>query len=277
MLFRQFAIVVLAILAPLAFVAWVLPNTEKFFKMWWENLLKAIMMFPLITGMLALALFLSQASAFVFGDNQVADFLGAIFPLIALILVPKTFKWSGQLMAVTGGAVAGYLSGKASEKYKASAKEGGIAKTKGAAYMKAGNALPSSFGGASLAKKGALLRGAAEAKTKEGYGKVAEDDLISLVAHGGKDKRTEAAANQLKIRYAEHAKNQATWYHETQTTNPFYEARMEKIAPVLNKREMRYPPFTYTKHNPQTGLPLDAPGGVPPGGVPPGGVPPGGP
>lgn len=119
MLIRQFVIVFLFIVAPIAFVLWVLPNTEKFFKMWWENLLKAIMMYPIVTGMISLSLVLAGASSVIFGGAEITPLIAALFPMVALILVPKAFKWSGQLMAATSGAVAARLTGaaKAPAKY----------------------------------------------------------------------------------------------------------------------------------------------------------------
>lgn len=119
MILRQFLIILLMVAAPIAFALWVLPNTEKFFKMWWENLLKAVMMFPIVAGMISAALFFAKASDQIFPGSEFRQLIAALFPMIALIFVPKAFKWGGQLMAATSGAVAARLTGaaKAPAKY----------------------------------------------------------------------------------------------------------------------------------------------------------------
>lgn len=123
---RIIIIYALVLLAPVAFLAWVLPNTESLFKKWWKNLVKVAMMFPIVTGMLALSLFFSKvmsnaastaaqqaggaASTGTSISNGVLGIAGALAPLIAIILIPKTFKWGGEAFA----AAAGYAAGKAS-------------------------------------------------------------------------------------------------------------------------------------------------------------------
>ncbi len=107
LLARSIIIYALVLLAPLAFAAWVLPNTESLFKKWWSNLVRVLMMFPIVTGMLALALFFSKT---VDQTGSSALKLAAVAaPLIAIIMIPKTFKWGGDLFA----AAAGYLAGRA--------------------------------------------------------------------------------------------------------------------------------------------------------------------
>lgn len=106
---RSIIIYALVLLAPIAFVAWVLPNTEGLFKRWWKNLIKVLMMFPIVTGMLALSL-LFQAS--VSGSDALAvQLAGAVAPLIAIIMIPKTFKWGGEAFAAAAGFAAGKMSG----------------------------------------------------------------------------------------------------------------------------------------------------------------------
>lgn len=47
-MFRQVALVIMIILSPLAFVAWVLPNTESWFEKWRKFFIALLLMFPLI-------------------------------------------------------------------------------------------------------------------------------------------------------------------------------------------------------------------------------------
>lgn len=103
---RQIIIVGLMITGPLAFAAWVLPNTDKAFKFWFSNLVKLSMMGPIIVGMLA-GSFVLKSAVDASGGNWIVQLGGAALPIIALLYLPKTFKWSGQLMSATGGKVAG--------------------------------------------------------------------------------------------------------------------------------------------------------------------------
>lgn len=114
----------LVLLAPLAFIAWVLPNTEGIFKKWWQNLIRVLMMFPIVTGMLSLSLFFQTVILNTQTDaagnsnglggsaaNSVTGIVGMLAPLIAIILIPKTFKWGGAAFA----AAAGYMAAKATQ------------------------------------------------------------------------------------------------------------------------------------------------------------------
>lgn len=114
----------LVLLAPLAFIAWVLPNTESLFKKWWQNLIRVLMMFPIVTGMLSLSLFFQTVMLNTQTDaagnsggvggaatNSVTGIVGMLAPLIAIIMIPKTFKWGGAAFA----AAAGYMAAKATQ------------------------------------------------------------------------------------------------------------------------------------------------------------------
>ncbi|MDP4038678.1 MAG: hypothetical protein Q8P54_01780 [bacterium] len=262
LIFRQFALVLLIVVAPLAFVAWVLPNTEKFFKAWWTNLLKLLMMYPLITGMIALSLMLAGMADSLFEkEDEYKKILLAAFPIVALILVPKTFKWGGQMMTATSGAVAGYLGGKAkgvaTEAYKKSAKEGALAKAKGSAYFGLGRGISRvpglrRFGGTALTKKGAGLRGAASKAEKEYFGNFTDEDLgkYNSIAKGN-GKHGKSAALEIRKRYSEMADKQITWQNKTQQANPYFQNKLndfkDQMKVVVN------PEINWTRFNSETG------------------------
>lgn len=48
---RQIIIVGMVIISPLAFVAYLVPNLEQYFKKWWSSYIKLLMMYPLIVGL----------------------------------------------------------------------------------------------------------------------------------------------------------------------------------------------------------------------------------
>lgn len=50
---RQIAIIVLIILAPVAIACYILPNTQKVWKLWSENFLGLMLMFPIISALIA--------------------------------------------------------------------------------------------------------------------------------------------------------------------------------------------------------------------------------
>ncbi len=54
-LLRQVVIVALVIVSPLAFAAWILPGTEKYFRKWWSFMTTMLIMYPLIMILLASA------------------------------------------------------------------------------------------------------------------------------------------------------------------------------------------------------------------------------
>lgn len=120
---RWAALYALILLAPLAFAAHVLPNTDKLWKAWWTNLVKLVLMFPIIMAITSGAAFLS--AVMISKDSPaVIQVVGALLPFIGFLLIPKAFKWSGSLMAATGGKIAEYGTKKA----KSSAREGTQAK-----------------------------------------------------------------------------------------------------------------------------------------------------
>lgn len=98
-LFRQVAIVILIILSPLAFVAWVLPNTESWFTRWRKLFFALLLMFPLIMGIFYGASFLSNVMVLTLDQGntpperwvvQIAALGVLVAPLFALPFVMKS-------------------------------------------------------------------------------------------------------------------------------------------------------------------------------------------
>lgn len=123
LVFRKILIIMLIILAPVALVAAVLPGTDQYWKLWYKNLIKVLMMFPL-----AIAIVMAgRIFAYLVGGlNHGSDgpFLAVLFVLIGffgpLFILPKTFKWGGEAMQAAGNAgfkARDYLNKNAQEKY----------------------------------------------------------------------------------------------------------------------------------------------------------------
>lgn len=66
-------------------------------------------MFPIITGMIAFSLLFAKSLS---GPDSSATLklAATVAPLIALIMIPKTFKWGGDAFAAGAGFVAGYAA-----------------------------------------------------------------------------------------------------------------------------------------------------------------------
>ena len=109
---RQLVVFMLVITAPLAFACWVLPNTQTLFKKWWSNLWRILAMFPIATGIIAAAIMFSRVAGHQAGSSNIAQLTGALAPLIALAILPKTFKWGGDFVNAATGAAVGFAAGK---------------------------------------------------------------------------------------------------------------------------------------------------------------------
>ena len=112
LIFRKILIIMLLILSPLAIIAWVLPGTERYWKLWFDNLLKTLAMFPLIVALIAAG----RIFAYVAGPQTsgsggfAANMLALLFVLVGFIgplfILPRTYKWGGSIMTAAGGAIA---------------------------------------------------------------------------------------------------------------------------------------------------------------------------
>jgi hypothetical protein len=135
LIFRKLLIILLVILAPIAFIAWVLPGTERYWKMWRENLTKLILMFPMIMGLIAAgkifasitagtsATILIPHLAFTHVGGLPVPYFGTVtnFVNFAIIvgayfapffMLPQTFKWGGAAMgAIANGVQKGVEKG----------------------------------------------------------------------------------------------------------------------------------------------------------------------
>ena len=99
---RRLILVILVILAPLAFAAWVLPGTEKYFNMWLKTFIRTVLMYPMIIFLLSAA---SLASATINDGSQIEGLLAAVLPIIAFFMIPMTFKWAGSAMSMAAGGI----------------------------------------------------------------------------------------------------------------------------------------------------------------------------
>lgn len=101
---RQAIVTILVILAPLAFVAYLLPNTEKWFDRWRGTFMTMLILFP--------------AFSVIFGGSQLAGtviiqnansinliILGMVVQVAPLFITPFLIKFSGSLLGRIAGMV----------------------------------------------------------------------------------------------------------------------------------------------------------------------------
>lgn len=126
LLARQIFIVGLVVIAPLAFAAWMLPNTSKFFTQWWSLFLKLLALFPIIAllsvvGRIAFLVFQSLIYTGTGSGGSITD--GALIPesedglrmmaatgmllalLFPIIAIPFAFKGIGGAMGKLYGSL----------------------------------------------------------------------------------------------------------------------------------------------------------------------------
>lgn len=106
---RHLFLAIMIVISPLAFAAWVLPNTEDYFKFWLKNTIRTILMYPMIMILFSIAELLSVTAQNTSAPGPQALFtqiLAGAFPMIAFFLVPATFSAAGAAMGkFTGMAI----------------------------------------------------------------------------------------------------------------------------------------------------------------------------
>ncbi len=118
LMFRQVLVIALLVVSPLALVAWILPNTEKFWKLWWESFSKLLLVYPLILGTIAIGRVFAYISAEVRPGGQASNpftavgfdnIIGVCFIIIGFFgpffFIPKLFSIAGGAFSTITGMV----------------------------------------------------------------------------------------------------------------------------------------------------------------------------
>lgn len=104
LIFRKILIMLCLLLSPVAFAAWVIPGTKKYFDLWYSNFTKSLAMFPLVVGFIAAG----RIFAFVSGTQE-NGLIGFIIVLVGyfgpMFMLPKCYKWGGSLMQTAGNGI----------------------------------------------------------------------------------------------------------------------------------------------------------------------------
>lgn len=108
LIFRQAVIPVLAILAPLAFVAYLLPNTEPWFKKWRSLLMSMLMLYPMAALVFAGAYF--AAAVIISGGGFWNLLIGQIILAVPLFSLPFLARQGGAILGKVSGTLGGMLN-----------------------------------------------------------------------------------------------------------------------------------------------------------------------
>jgi len=134
---RQAFVILLIVISPLAFVAFLLPNTEDWFKKWWKAFSVTLMVYPvvgIVFGASALAsdILMNVANDGGSGDDENMLKIVALSVLaIPLFAVPALIKGSLSALGSVGGKLSG-LQDKANGMAKKSVMNGRIGEAKNA-------------------------------------------------------------------------------------------------------------------------------------------------
>jgi hypothetical protein len=102
---RQALIVCLVIISPLAFVAYLLPNTEKYFTKWRELFLTLLLVYPIFSAVFGGSQLAGMAIIQNAGGSLNLIILGMAVQIAPVVVTPLLLKVSGSLVGKIAGLV----------------------------------------------------------------------------------------------------------------------------------------------------------------------------
>lgn len=112
---RRGIILALILVSPIAFALYCLPNTEQYFRKWWDLLFKSLLVYPIVMLIFAISNVMSLTILDVNSSNSaggiassgIAGIIAFALQIIPLFLVPFAFKFSGGAIGSLYGAIQG--------------------------------------------------------------------------------------------------------------------------------------------------------------------------
>ena len=102
---RQVALITLLLFSPIAFACYLLPNTKKWFKKWWDAYFKLLIVFPFFTTAWGASRLISNVMTLSGHSNVVVITVCSIAPLLAIMpIFQMTGAMMGKLTAMAQGA-----------------------------------------------------------------------------------------------------------------------------------------------------------------------------
>lgn len=115
LIIRRGLILFLIIVSPVALALYILPQTEKYAKKWFDTFVKTLMVYPIIVAIFSLAYVLSITIINAndgFSEGAFSQFLAKIIGIIVLFvplfMIPFAFKLAGGAVATLYGALNGF-------------------------------------------------------------------------------------------------------------------------------------------------------------------------
>lgn len=102
---RQALILCFVMISPLAFVAYLLPNTEKYFQKWLKSFTTLLVLFPLFSIIFSGAQLAGIAIIQNSGDNLINVILGMAVQVAPIVITPLLVKFSGGVIGKFAGIV----------------------------------------------------------------------------------------------------------------------------------------------------------------------------
>lgn len=123
---RQVLLILLTVIAPIAFLAFLLPNTEGWFTKWYKTLLALLLVFPIVGFVYGASELASQVISVTMSGSSgsvLGQVIGAAILVLPLFLVPVILKKSLDSIPAIAGKV-NSLGSKVTGGAKSSAKQG---------------------------------------------------------------------------------------------------------------------------------------------------------
>lgn len=98
---RLAIVYLLIMIAPLAFAAWVLPNTDKYFKKWWDLFINMLTLYPMVMFIFAAAIIASHAILQT-DKGTMGQLIALLVMAMPLFALPTLFKASSSTLAKIG-------------------------------------------------------------------------------------------------------------------------------------------------------------------------------
>lgn len=85
---RHALVVILVLLMPIAIIAGIVPNLDRFFQSWFKNFANAVLLFPTIGFLYGSGIFLKTLLIAVAQDNAIIKLVGFAMPVLAITATP---------------------------------------------------------------------------------------------------------------------------------------------------------------------------------------------
>lgn len=203
LILRQLIIIVLIIIAPVAIAAYILPNTQNGFRIWWDSFAKALMMFPIIAAFIAAGRVFSAVASK--SDSVIGQIIGFVAYFLPYFLIPLTFRLAGTATSTIGNAISQRSQGgfQGIKQFRGNRAKQNMAATKNFSRFSDRNAIGRSLNtvGGAIASPRSMSRGLRGIRSARSTGRAAQgaailkDNAIAQ-ANSGDDNFWLAVANK---------------------------------------------------------------------------------